>query len=95
MRCVLPDIAVKPPNKVIDINEFVTNLATEASTWKHWMVVLVSVTYQHIFSDAELQNEVYRFVFDVKGMRMERRKTTEEDKKQTQDKTIWSTLGAS
>src|SRR5208337_992614 len=68
---------------VIDIHEFLINPAAEVGppSWKNWMIVLVSVTYDHVLSDGS-QNEVFRFVFDINAQTMRRAATTREDKEQ-------------
>ena len=77
--------AIEMPDEIIDVDEFVKNPAAEVYTFKHWMVVLVSVTYRHVFSDREIENEVFRFVFNPKTFRMERRQASDADKKQARE----------
>jgi len=72
---------------VLDIHEFAKNPAAEVHAWKNWLVVLVSVTYRHVFSHKEA-NEVFRFVFNPRTGRMRRAQVTEADKKQARDNEI-------
>jgi hypothetical protein len=79
-------------DEIIEINEFVNNPAAGVQTWKNWMVIIVSISYRHIFSGAECEEEVFRFVYDVKSMRMQRRAVTEADKKQVCEGKCWPRL---
>jgi hypothetical protein len=76
-------------DEIIDINEVASNPAAEIETWKNWLVVLVMVSYQHVFSGGEPETEVFRFVYDPKKMKVSRKATTEADKKQARDPQIW------
>jgi hypothetical protein len=77
-------------DRVVDIHEFVHNPAAEIGppTWKNWMVVLVSVTYDHVFSDGP-EREVFRFVFDINEQVMRRVATRGEDKQQIGKRDVW------
>jgi hypothetical protein len=72
------------PNQTIDIHEYVSNPAAGVDEWKYWMVVLVKVTYEHIFSIGHPQTDLFRFAYNPKTSTMERKATTEADKKQAQ-----------
>jgi hypothetical protein len=69
-------------DEVIDIHQIASDPASELDTWKNWLVILVSVSYRHIFSGAEFETEVFRFVYDPKKMSVSRKATTEADEKQ-------------
>ncbi len=69
-------------NDEISINEFVDNPAAEVATFKTYVIVLVSVTYSHVFSDSEPQADVFRFIYDTKGMTLRRTHATEADRVQ-------------
>lgn len=79
------------PGVVIEIHEFVNNAAAEVGppTWKNWMVVLVSVTYEHVFSVNGPESDVFRFVFDNKSESMQRGAATQKDKEQIRTQKIW------
>jgi len=79
---------IEIPDEIIDVNEFVKDPAAGIDSFKNRMVVLVSVNYRHIFSHADVEEEVFRFVFNPRTMRMERRQATEADKKQSRDMTV-------
>jgi hypothetical protein len=68
---------------------FASNPAAEIDTRKNSLVMLVSVSYQHVFSGAELESEVFRFVYNLKKMNVRRAATTEADKKQARDPEIY------
>lgn len=74
-------------NEVIDIYKFVSDPSAEVSTFKTWMVVLVSVSYTHVFSDEPEQN-VFRFVYGPKSMTLRRAQATEADRVQCHNRTI-------
>jgi hypothetical protein len=86
---ILPgSAATEMLDEIIDVDKIVKEPAAGVYTFKNWMVVLVSVTYQHIFSELPVKNEVFRFVFNPRKMRMERRAITEDDKKQAREQKI-------
>lgn len=76
---------------VIDIHEFVHNPGAEIGppTWKNWIVVLVSVTYDHVFISEGPQDEIFRFIFDIQTQAMRRIATAEGDKEQIGKREIW------
>jgi hypothetical protein len=75
-------------NEAIDINKFVSDPEAEISTWKTRMVVLVSVTYTHVFKDNEPEQDVFRFVYNPKSMTLRRAQVTEADRLQCCNRTI-------
>jgi hypothetical protein len=72
-------------DEIIDLHKFASHPAAEIDTWKNWLVVLVVVSYQHVFSGAEPETEVFRFVYNHKKMNVRRAATTEADKKQARE----------
>lgn len=79
--------------ETIDIHQFVSNPAAKVDSFETWMVVLINVTYEHIFTTGEPETALFRFAFDTKDLRMERRAVTEADQKQARKPQLYPTLG--
>lgn len=75
-------------NEVIDVNKFVSDPDAEIGTRKMWMVVLVSVTYTHVFKDNEPEQDVFRFVYNPNSMTLRRAQVIEADRVQCRNRTI-------
>jgi len=83
--------------EVIGVHEFVNDpdAGVGPPTWKNWMVVLIVVTYQHVFSAMDVESDVFRFAFNYTNSRMERRATTDGDKEQARNPRLWAKDGTS
>jgi hypothetical protein len=81
------------PDETIDLHEVANNPAAGIDTWKNWLVILVWVSYQHVFSGTEPDNELFRFVFNPKKMSVRRAATTEADQEQIREPKVWPAPG--
>jgi hypothetical protein len=83
------------PEITLEIHDFVNNPAAGISAWVYWMVVLVVVNYEHIFSaGGENEGDIFRFVYDPKRFTLKRSAITEADKEQARNLKMWPKLGA-
>lgn len=79
-------------DQTIDINQFVSDpIAVEIGppSWKNWMVVIVSVTYDHVFSSEGPQREDSRFVYDINAQTMRRVALAQGDREQIGKRETW------
>jgi hypothetical protein len=79
---------------VIDIHGFVKRLDAHVVPpfWDNWIVVLVSVTYDHVFSGDSPEKELFRFVFNLTDQVMRRVATQKEDEQQIGKREIDTTI---
>jgi hypothetical protein len=75
-------------SEAISIKEFINNPDAEINNRKIWMIILVSVTYAHVFSTSEPERDVFRFIYDINDMSMKRREVREADRIQCRNGTI-------